>query len=172
MLLSSGTKFALAIAILFLLATIYQVLLSFRLINDPAIIALIGFANVVGCILLVGYFYFDSSMEMNAPIKISAMIGILFVALYYTYEVRALLGKPLPKLYTILTVSVTGIGVLASFPVTLAYLVFHHFDKTSIYSVSSLPFQHPEYLACSLILIGVCTSTTWRLCRNICKKTP
>ena len=165
MLMSNNTKLTYAIVLFFLLATIYQALLSFRIINDPAIIALIGFANVIGCILLVGYFYFDPSMEMNAPVKISALMGILFTALYYTYEIKALLGNPLPKLFTLLTVCVTGIGVLASFPLTLAYLFFHCFDQ--IYTHS---FEHPEYLACSLILIGVCTSAVWRLCKIINSK--
>ena len=165
MLMSNNTKLTYAIAFFFLLATIYQAILSFRLVNDPTVIALIGFANVIGCILLVGYFYFDPSMEMNAPVKISALMGILFTALYYTYEIRALLGNPLPKLFTLLTVCVIGIGALASFPVTLAYLFFHCFDQIHTHS-----FEHPEYFACSLILIGVCTSAVWRLCKIINSK--
>jgi hypothetical protein len=106
-------------------------------------------------------------MEMNAPTKTDALIALLFVALYYTNEIRVLLGNPLPKLYTLLTVCVTGIGALTSLPVTLAYVFFHCFDHTMANPDAILPYGHPEYLACSLLLIGVCTGAVWRLCRMI-----
>ena len=167
MILSGNTKLTYAIAVCFFLATLYHVILAFRLIGDPIIIALIGFPNVIGCILLIGHFYFDPTMEMNAPTKTCALIAILFVALYYTNEIRVLLGNPLAKFYTLLTVCVTGIGALASLPVAFAYLFFHCFDQTTINSTSSLPFGHPEYLACSLLLVGVCVGAVWRLCRMI-----
>lgn len=168
MLLSNSTRLTYAIAICFLIAALYHVILAFHLINAPVVVALIGFSNVIGCILLIGYFYFDSTMEMNAPIKIGALVGVLFTALYYTYELRALLGSPLPRIFTWLTVSTTGIGVLTALPVTFAYIFFHCFDYTMFNPASSLPFRHPEYLACSLLLIGVCATTVWRLCRLIC----
>ena len=170
MLLSGSTVLTYAIAVCFFFATHYHVIPAFRLINnrnERDTTALIGFSNVIGCILMIGYFYFDPSMEMNAPVKIGALIAILFVALYYTSEIRVLLGNPLPKFYTLAIVCTTGIGALASLPVALAYMFFHCFDYTMPNPNSSLPFRHPEYLACSLVLIGVCTTTVWRLCRLI-----
>jgi len=172
MLLSNNTKLTYAVAVCLFVATLYHVILAFRLIDDPVIVALIGFSNVIGCILLIGYLYFDHSMEMNAPVKISVLIGILFAMLYYTNEIRVLLGNPLSRIFTLLTVCVTGIGALVSLPITLAYLFFGCFDQTkiSIYAASVLPYEHPEYLACSLILLGVCAGTVWRLCRMIRSK--
>lgn len=167
MLLSNNTTLTYVIAGCFFLASIYNVLLAFRLIEDSAIIALIGFFSIIGCILLIGYFYFDTSLEMNAPVKISALVALLFTALSYTYEVKALLGTPLPRISSLLTVCAAGIGSLTSLPLTLAYLFFHCFDQSGIYANSALPFEHPEYLACSLILIGVCTTAVWRICRLI-----
>ena len=167
MLLSNHTPLTYVIAGCFFLASVYNILLVFRLIEDSTIIALIGFSNIIGCILLIGYFYFDSSLEMNAPVKIGALVALLFTALSYTCEIKALLGNPLPRISSLLTVCVAGIGALASLPLALAYLFFHCFDKTSIYATSALPFKHPEYLACSLILIGVCTTAVWRICRLI-----
>lgn len=165
LLLTNSTPLTYAIAGCFILAAIYNVILAFQLIRDSAVIALIGFSNVIGCILLIGHFYFDTSLEMNAPVKISALVGLLFTALYYTYEIKALLGNPLPRFFTLLTVCVSGIGALASLPLTLAYIFFHCFDQ--IYTHS---FEHPAYLACSLTLIGVCTTAVWRICRLICSK--
>ena len=167
LLLTNSTPLTYAIVGCFILAAVYNVLLAFQLIPDSAIVALIGFSNVIGCILLIGRFYFDTSLEMNAPVKISALVALLFTALYYTYEIKALLGNPLPRFFALLTVCVTGIGALASLPLTLAYLFFHCFDQ--IYTHF---FKHPEYLACSLILIGVCTTAVWRICRLICSKDP
>ena len=165
LLLTNGTPLTYVIVGCFILAATYNVLLALQLIRDSAIIALIGFSNVIGCILLIGRFYFDASLEMNAPVKITALVALLFAALYYTYEIKALLGNPLPRFFTLLTVCVTGIGALASLPLTLAYIFFHRFDQ--IYTHS---FDHPEYLACSLILIGVCTTAVWRIFRLICSE--
>jgi hypothetical protein len=165
-----NTSLIYAIAGCFLLAALYNVLLAFQLIESPTVIALIGFSNIIGCILLIGHFYFDTSMEMNAPVKISALIALLFTALFYTYEVKALLGTPHPRFISILTVCTAGIGALASIPLAFAYIFFHCFDYTMLNPASGLPFRHPEYLACSLVLIGVCITAAWRICRLICPK--
>lgn len=169
MALSNDTKLTYTIVFFFVLAFGYHLCLTFGWIKDAYANALLGFPTVIGSILLCGYYYFDATLEMNAPVKVSILSGLLFAMMYYTGELRILIGASVPRVHLFFNVCTLGIGSLASLPLVLAYLLgkfdrlFH--VKTNRFMVAH--FTHPEYLVGSVVLLGICISITWRLIRAI-----
>ncbi len=86
-----------------------------------SLIVILGFFTVISAILLNAYYYFDFTVEMNAPVKVVLQMGLLMLMLCYTGELRYLLGIGKPKMYLIL--SVLGIvgSTYASAPILIAY---------------------------------------------------
>ncbi len=62
----------------------------------------LGYFPPLACALLVCILYFDASMEMNAPLKVAVQCALLPLMLYFTTELRYLLGRELPRLYSAL----------------------------------------------------------------------
>lgn len=77
---------------------------------------ILGFFAVFGAILLNAYYYFDFTVEMNAPVKVVLQVGLLMLMLCYTGELRYLLGIQKPKMYLILSVFGLITSALASVP--------------------------------------------------------
>ncbi len=106
-----------------ILAALYSVLsglTSFRKQHEGRL-SFLGMASVVGCILAAAYFYFDVSIEMNAPLKIAIQIGLVTAMLCYTGEIRYLLGKPMPRVYLSITSWAVAVGSLATLAIPIAY---------------------------------------------------
>lgn len=164
LLLSDSTKLAYAASAFLILAAIYHLALAFHLFKETAITALIGFSTVIGCILTVGYYYFDASLEMNAPVKVHVMMGLLFTMLYYTAELRFLLGNGKPKILTLLSASVVSIGALTALPLPIAFLAgrFDQLATTKGAAPLATTLQYPAYLAGAVILLGVTVTILWR----------
>ncbi len=107
---------------LLILAALYSLLSSradFRRQHE-GLLAFLGMASVVGCILAAAYFYFDVTVEMNAPLKVAVQIGLVSAMLSYTGEIRYLLGKPMPRVYLTVASWTIAIGSLASLAVPIA----------------------------------------------------
>ena len=107
---------------LLILAALYSLLSAradFRKQHE-GLLAFLGMASVVGCILAAAYFYFDVNVEMNAPLKIAVQIGLITAMLCYTGEVRYLLGKPMPRVYLTVTAWTVAIGSLATLSIPIA----------------------------------------------------
>ena len=85
--------------------------------------ALFGFAAVIGSIALNAYYYFDTSIEMNAPIKVTTQMGLLCVTVYLTGELRYLLERPMPRMFSALTFWLVSVGALSSLSVPVAYFM-------------------------------------------------
>ena len=88
------------IGILFLLATAFYALSAcpFAKKYAPWVI-LPGFAVIAATIALTATFYFDMTVEMNAPVKVLLQLGLLSVMLESTLEIRALIGRESPVLF-------------------------------------------------------------------------
>lgn len=84
---------------------------------------LFGFAAVVGTIALNAYYYFDTSIEMNAPIKTTTQMGLLCVTVYLTGELRYLLGKPMPRMFSALSFWVLSVGALSALSVPVSFFM-------------------------------------------------
>lgn len=86
------------------------------------ILVWLGFFSVIGCALLVAVYYFDHSVEMNAPMKTHLQLGLLLVMIYMTADLRETLSEAMPKLFRILSVWLISVGSLSAIPYGLAFL--------------------------------------------------
>ena len=114
-----GTLAALFLA----LAVLYAILIGFPIAKAKAsIVALLGFLAVIACILLTAYYYFDTSIEMNAPLKTATQTGILFSLILYTEEIRYLLDRARPRFYLSVCTWVVSIGALSTPAMLVGFL--------------------------------------------------
>lgn len=84
--------------------------------------AALGFLPPIACILYNAHYYFDATIEMNAPIKTSAQVGLLCAMLYLVAEVRFLLGTPQPRVFLALTAWLCCFGALSALPLIKAII--------------------------------------------------
>ena len=82
--------------------------------------AALGFLPPIACILYNAHYYFDGTLEMNAPLKTTAQLGLLFAMLYLVAEIRFLLGTPQPRLFLTLTAWLCSFGALSVLPLIKA----------------------------------------------------
>ena len=123
LLLQGSEPFPFITAVLLLLATLYAILVEFPKLRETVLPTLVGMVAVLALIAVNAYYYFDMTVEMNAPIKVTTQLGLLCTMLALTGELRYLLGKPMPRLFVALSAWVVSIGALSALSVPLAYLV-------------------------------------------------
>ena len=118
-------EFAKSQSILFLIAAIFLLLsTAYVLLSETdRANAFLGFAPPIACALLIGVLYFDISLEMNAPLKVVAQCALLPLMLYFTAELRYLLGRELPRLYLALALCSIAASSLCVLAVPLASFV-------------------------------------------------
>ncbi len=118
------TGLGVAAACFLLCATAYSALINLEKMRNEhsVLLVLLGFGTILGCVLLVSYYYFDASIEMNAPFKTTVQLGLLAVTVYYTAELRYLLGKARPRLLLILASWVFSFGALSAVSIPAAFL--------------------------------------------------
>ncbi len=122
--------------------------------------ALLGFLPAIACALLAVVFYFEKRLEMNAPLKISVMTGILLVMIYHTQQIRTHLGLTTPRLLCGISNALIGIGALSAIPVPIAFLtgVFNRSETVTTLPKLASILRNPECLAGALIVL--CVSAT------------
>ncbi len=106
------------------------------------ITVLLGIAPVFGLIFLCAIHYFDKTVEMNAPVKVLTLLGLLTAMVTVTSGIRSLLGSALPRLFLALSSWTVAAGALSLFAIPALFLG-GAFDKTA-------------YLASFFIILG-CT---------------
>ncbi len=123
LLFGNGTLGTLA-AILWIGSALYTLLseTAFRK-TAPATVALLGFLPVIACALLTAYYYFDTSIEMNAPFKVLLQTALLFAMLYFTGELRFLLDRKHPRLYLSLGACTLAASLLCASAIFPAFLL-------------------------------------------------
>ena len=106
------------------IASLYSVLVQIDFCRRRlrVLTVLLGFGSVLASILINAYYYFDLSIEMNAPLKTTVQTAILFFLLYQIAELRYLLGDPQERLYLMISAWTVAFGSLVSIPLPLAYL--------------------------------------------------
>ena len=82
----------------------------------------LGFLPPIACALLVCVLYFDISIEMNAPLKVTAQCALLPLMLYFTTELRYLLGRELPRLYLALALGSVAASSLCALAIPAAVI--------------------------------------------------
>lgn len=111
-------------SVFLVLAAFFHILSCIPSIREKhtSVICFLGFAAIIGCILSMAYFYFDVSVEMNAPLKVAVQMGLITAMLGYVGELRYLLGQPMPRTYlTVLSWSIS-VGALSTIAVPIAMI--------------------------------------------------
>ena len=148
--LCSTLNWSLATALFFFLAAAYSFLSGSVFAKKyPAAVALLGFTAVIACALGNMYCYFDISLEMNAPAKVLVQTSLLFSMIYYTGEIRFLLGREKTRFYQILAFCTLAANVLCVTALPVAYF--------------KGAFCRIDYLGLSIASLGVFLSILIRL---------
>ncbi len=151
--LETSSTLKLATAVALVLAAIYTLLTETSFGHTHAsTIAMLGFTPTAACALLIGSYYFDPSMEMNAPLKLVIQCALLSAMLYFTTELRYLINRALPRLYYALALCTLVISSLSVFSIPTAIL----------FGV----FSHSDYLTGSLTVLGISITIALRAARH------
>ena len=118
-LLDSSFKTTVRLAILTLILLIFAALFCllsviFKGKKVSGITALLGLAAILAPACLTLLYYFDKSVEMNSPFKVTLQIGLLFAMFPFVCEVRTRLERPLPRLLLGLRLAAFPMASLAS----------------------------------------------------------
>ena len=136
--------------VLLLLGAVYPLLMILPIGPKKAnLTAFAGFLSMATTVYLVASYYFDMTLEMNAPLKISVQMGLLCAMLYLTVELRSLLGRTIPRLFLLLTSLTVAVGSLPAFSVIPAYLA----GKTT----------YRAYVAGAVLTLGIFLTACIRL---------
>ena len=110
--------------------------------------ALLSFGVILGAILLISLTYFDLTVPMNSPHKLSLHLCLLACAVFLLYEMRLAVSTPFPRvlimaasLCTLLTVSMSGSNLILALRDTSGVL----------------------YLAGNLLSLAIGLCAAWRL---------
>ncbi len=157
LLVSGGGKFTILCACMLQLSAIYPMFVrTFGKIHSDAV-AMFGFLPLLSTAALAGLYYFDNTLEMNAPLKLLVMIGVLLVMIYHLGEIRCLLDRPMPNAFLIYSFCAFGISSVAGLPVLLAAL-FGRFGRGYTPRNAQLldrVLANPEYIAGAILIFGV-----------------
>ena len=153
-------EFAKSQKILFLIATLFLLLSAAHVLLSETDRAntFLGFAPPIACALMVGVLYFDTSLEMNAPLKVVTQCALLPLMLYFTAELRYLLDREIPRLYLALAFCSFAASSLCVLAVPLA-------------SFAGMLDNTNNCLAAALIVLGANITILLRLKRYL-KPTP
>ena len=147
---ASISLFDVITAVCLILTVAYAVLTSIRkTVETGALAAFLGIFAVVACILLNAYYYFDVSIEMNAPLKTATQVGLLCAMVYFTGEIRYLLGTPMPRTILMLGAWLISLGALSALAVPVAFFAGK--------------LDRPDYLAGALLSLSAALTALFRL---------
>ena len=106
--------------ILFLVEAIFFILLICPFVKKYAVYLIwAGFVSIAAQIVLISTYYFDMTLEMNAPVKVLLQMGLLAAMLDCTVEIRVLIGRsnailtPILTAFTFATCLLSGFSALA-----------------------------------------------------------
>ncbi len=147
----SKDSFVMLTAILTLLSSAYILCaeLSQKFTAIKNVTVYLGFVPVIGCALLNACYYFDTSVEMNAPFKVLLQTALLFSMLYFTGDIRFLLQRSHPRLYLFLSVC-TLATALPIAPMTIIAYVLGYVTRV-------------DYLAGAVFALGIALTVLLRV---------
>lgn len=140
--LSTNNKIAVPAIPFLILAVIYYFLLAIPAQRKKeTLVTLLGFGAVASCMLLTIYLYFDMSVLMTAPAKTFLQAGLLSAMIFITGELRYLLGRQIPRLFSVCATLLLATGSISAISIPIAFFC------------QKLP--RADYLACSLLLLSM-----------------
>ena len=78
--------------------------------------AFVGFSIPVSATLLIAISYFDTTVSMNAPVKAMFHLSLISFMLWFLYELRAMIEKPMPRAYFAFGLCTMMLSGIASLP--------------------------------------------------------
>jgi hypothetical protein len=118
---NGASKIATLTVVFSVLAAFYALATAYPKLREQAnAITVLGFSAPLACILFNAYYYFDTSIEMNSPIKTATQVGLLCAMLYFTTELRFLMGKPMPRVFLMLASWTCALGALSAIAIPVA----------------------------------------------------
>ena len=97
--------------------------------------AIFSMALVIFLALFSAYLYFDKHMHpTNSPVKIVDLLAYLFAAIFFLYESRINLGRPLWRPYTVFGLTAALLTAYSSIPTIIYYAVSKEFVSDSVYA--------------------------------------
>ena len=141
-LFTGNTKIAVLCIPLLIIAVVYCFLISLpgqRTKKNRN--TLLGFGTVLACMLLTIYLYFDMTILMTSPVKTFLQAGLLCSMIFFTGELRYLLERPLPRLFSVCTTLVLATGAISVPSGIIAFL--------------SQKLPSSDYFACALLLLSM-----------------
>ena len=149
-LLIQGTSTLATVSVVFsLVGALYCILSSIKSLANAACNVFLCFGATISCASLTIYHYFDFTIEMNAPLKLSLQLAALCAMLFFIGEARDRLSKPDSPIYRAITAWTVLSGAVASVPTIFAFLL-GKIDRI-------------DYLTCAIALLGITASATLRL---------
>ena len=138
-------------------AAAYSILCTTPLCKSaPTGLCLLGFGSVIAAALVNATFYFDTTLEMNAPAKVALQTALLFAMLYYTAELRYLLDRAKPRLFIALSLLTLSTGALSAIPMTVAF--------------ACGIIDRKDCFAGALLVLGIAITVLFRLIRVLSAK--
>lgn len=120
----TGVKWYFIVTLILLLLSICYFIFSIRNPDsEPAhdLLILLGIAPVFSLIFLCAIHYFDKSVEMNAPVKATVLLGLLTAILTVTGDIRRLIGTAHPRIELVLWSCSLAAGALVFPAVPVAF---------------------------------------------------
>ncbi len=115
--------------------------------------AMLGFSVPVASILLIADCYFDISVSMNMPAKLFFQMTIISFMLFMLTELRAIIGKPLPRCYMSFGLITMFVSAFSSVP----WLIY------AARSANGSIQYYPTYYIYNIFSLGICAYVIVRL---------
>jgi len=115
-------------------------------------LVLVGFAVPVAAALYVSLSYFDISVSMNADIKILFHYSTISFMIWMLYEIRALISKPMPRMYFALGLATVVFSAVSSVPWLVGFIAGRLTGPIN-----------PSYIIYSIVSLGICVYASVRL---------
>ncbi len=113
--------------------------------------ALFTMAISIFALLFASHIYFDTSLPLNAPNKITDLVAYIFVSLFFLFEARISLGREKWNLYTLFGGMAALLCAYSSIPSLIAFFAEGYIISTGIYE-SILTFTLFIFITARLIL--------------------
>jgi hypothetical protein len=97
---------------------------------------------------------------------------MLIAMLYLVSELKILIENTMPRMLCLTAACTTGLGALSAFPIPLAFL-FGKFDRTAELknpTAMTSMFEHPEYFAGAIVILGISITAALRLIEILTRK--
>ena len=150
---SEGNFFVLIVGILALVSILHFLYNSLVLKRENATRGWFALATVVFLAAYAAYLYFDVSLPLNSPNRITDIMAFLFAALFFLYEARISLGRAAWRAYIAFGLIASLLLAYSSIPSIITYFVRGAVISNSI-AESALSFALFIFIVARMLIIA------------------